>query len=190
MFITNIGIPGTILLLLGSFLIIAIFTSKKTIPFLQRMFSLGWVKNRLKREGREDEVEVDQTEKEDIVIPRSKPVVEQPDEQPEMDDYEEFDTEAELLKAEAKENRKTVPGYEEEEVAAADDLVVTIAKGDDDPINEKTEEINTPELGDEEDAGFTVEVAAGNDETYDASAWVRMIPVWIFPVMYSLPWTC
>ena len=170
MFITNIGIPGTILLLLGSFLIIAIFTSKKTIPFLQRMFSLGWVKNRLKREGREDEVEVDQTEKEDIVIPRSKPVVEQPDEQPEMDDYEEFDTEAELLKAEAKENRKTVPEYEEEEVAAADDLVVTIAKGDDDPINEKTEEINTPELGDEEDAGFTVEVAAGNDETYDASA--------------------
>ena len=170
MFITNIGIPGTILLLLGSFLIIAIFTSKKTIPFLQRMFSLGWVKNRLKREGREDEVEVDQTEKEDIVIPRSKPVVEQPDEQPEMNDYEEFDTEAELLKAEAKENRKTVPEYEEEEVAAADDLVVTIAKGDDDPINEKTEEINTPELGDEEDAGFTVEVAAGNDETYDASA--------------------
>ena len=170
MFITNIGIPGTILLLLGSFLIIAIFTSKKTIPFLQRMFSLGWVKNRLKREGREDEVEVDQTEKEDIVIPRSKPVVEQPDEQPEMNDYEEFDTEAELLEAEGKENRKTVPEYEEEEVAADDDLVVTIAKGDDDPINEKTEEINTPELGDEEDAGFTVEVAAGNDETYDASA--------------------
>ena len=170
MFITNIGIPGTILLLLGSFLIIAIFTSKKTIPFLQRMFSLGWVKNRLKREGREDEVEVDQTEKEDIVIPRSKPVVEQPDEQPEMDDYEEFDTEAELLKAEAKENRKTVPEYEEEEVAAADDLVVTIAKGDDDPICEKTDEINTPESEDGEDAGFTVEVAAGNDETYDASA--------------------
>ena len=90
---------------------------------------------------------MDQTEKEDIVIPRSKPVVEQPDEQPEMNDYEEFDTEAELLEAEGKENRKTVPEYEEEEVAADDDLVVTIAKGDDDPINEKTEEINTPELG-------------------------------------------
>ena len=123
------------------------------------MFSLGWVKNRLKREGQED-----------IITPRSKPVVEQPDEQPKMDDYEEFDTEAGLLKAEAKENRKTVPGYEEEEVAAANDLVVTIAKGDDDPINEKTDEINTPELEDEEDAGFTVEVAAGNDETYDVSA--------------------
>ena len=167
MFITNIGIPGTILLLLGSFLIIAIFTSKKTIPFLQRVFSLGWVKDRLKREG---EVDVDQTEKEDNVIPRSKPVVEQPDEQPEMDEYEEFDTEAELLKAEGKENRKTVPEYKNEEVAVADDLVVTIAQGDDDPINEKTDEINTPESENEEDAGFTVEVAAGNDETYDASA--------------------
>ena len=167
MFITNIGIPGTILLLLGSFLIIAIFTSKKTIPFLQRVFSLGWVKDRLKREG---EIDVDQTEKEDNVIPRSKPVVEQPDEQPEMDEYEEFDTEAELLKAEGKENRKTVPEYKNEEVAVADDLVVTIAQGDDDPINEKTDEINTPESEDEEDAGFTVEVAAGNDETYDASA--------------------
>ena len=55
------------------------------------------MKDRLKREG---EVDVDQTEKEDNVIPRSKPVVEQPDEQPEMDEYEEFDTEAELLKAE------------------------------------------------------------------------------------------
>ena len=150
MFITNIGIPGTILLLLGSFLIIAIFTSKKTIPFLQRVFSLGWVKDRLKREGG---VDVDQTEKEDNVIPRSKPVVEQPDEQPEMDEYEEFDTEAELLKAEGKENRKTVPEYKNEEVAVADDLVVTIAQGDDDPINEKTDEINTPESEDEEDSG-------------------------------------
>ena len=92
---TNIGIPGTILLLLGSFLIIAIFTSKKTIPFLQRVFSLGWVRNRLKREKKEDEVEVEQTQKEDVVTPRSKPVKKQPDEQPEMDDYEEFDTEAE-----------------------------------------------------------------------------------------------
>ncbi|MDD2953539.1 MAG: DNA translocase FtsK [Parabacteroides sp.] len=166
MFIANIGIPGTILLLLGSFLILAIFTSKRTIPFLQRILSLGWVRNRLKRkEGEED---VEPTEKEDIVAPRSKFAVEQPDEQPEMDDYKEFDTEAELLKAEGKEKRKNVSDYKEEEVAD-DDLIVTIAAGDDDPINEKEEETNTPELEDGEDAGFTVEVAAGNDETYDAS---------------------
>jgi len=48
--ISNIGIPGTILLLVGSFLIIAIFTSKRTIPFLQRIFSFGWITKRTKKE--------------------------------------------------------------------------------------------------------------------------------------------
>ena len=152
------------------------------------MFSLGWVKNRLKREGREDEVEVDQTEKEDIVIPRSKPVVEQPDEQPEMDDYEEFDTEAELLEAEGKENRKTEPEYQEEEVAG-DDLVVTIAKGDDDPICEKTDEINTrnQRMGRMLDSRWRLPPVMMKPTML--RPWVRMIPVWIFPVMYFLPWT-
>ena len=46
----NIGIPGTVLLLVGLFLIVAIFTSKRTIPFLQNVFSFGWLKNRLKRD--------------------------------------------------------------------------------------------------------------------------------------------
>lgn len=50
MMITNVGIPGTILLLAGVFLIIAIFSSKRTIPFLQSVLSFGWLKNRLKRE--------------------------------------------------------------------------------------------------------------------------------------------
>jgi S-DNA-T family DNA segregation ATPase FtsK/SpoIIIE len=44
----NIGIPGTILLLLGIFLIIAIFTSQQTIPFLQKIFSFSWAKNSFK----------------------------------------------------------------------------------------------------------------------------------------------
>ncbi|MDH6311910.1 S-DNA-T family DNA segregation ATPase FtsK/SpoIIIE [Parabacteroides sp. PFB2-10] len=46
--ISNIGIPGTLLLLLGSFLIIAIFSSKRTVPFLQRMLSFGWLKRKKK----------------------------------------------------------------------------------------------------------------------------------------------
>ena len=49
----NIGIPGTVLLLVGLFLIVAIFTSKRTIPFLQNVFSFGWLKNRLKRDKSE-----------------------------------------------------------------------------------------------------------------------------------------
>ncbi len=141
----------------------------------------------MKREG---EVDVDQTEKEDNVIPRSKPVVEQPDEQPEMDEYEEFDTEAELLKAEGKENRKTVPEYKNEEVAVADDLVVTIAQGDDDPINEKTDEINTRSQRMRRMPDLRWKLPPVMMRPTMPRPWVRMIPVWIFPVMYSLPWTC
>lgn len=48
--VANIGIPGTVLLLVGSFLIIAIFTSRRTIPLLQRIFSFGWITRRTKRE--------------------------------------------------------------------------------------------------------------------------------------------
>ncbi|MDR2233839.1 MAG: DNA translocase FtsK [Tannerella sp.] len=40
----NIGKPGLALLLLVSFLIIAIFLSKHTIPFLQHVFSFSWLK--------------------------------------------------------------------------------------------------------------------------------------------------
>lgn len=40
--IKNLGIPGTILFLIVSFLVIAICTSNKTIPFLQRIFNFTW----------------------------------------------------------------------------------------------------------------------------------------------------
>ena len=42
--IQNIGAPGTVLLLLVSFLIIATFTSNKTIPLLQFVLSFAWMK--------------------------------------------------------------------------------------------------------------------------------------------------
>ncbi len=62
---TNIGIPGTVLLLVGSFLIIAIFTSRKTIPFLQGILSFGWLKARLKREKTEEYAEEEEKTEED-----------------------------------------------------------------------------------------------------------------------------
>ena len=40
----NIGIPGTVLLLVGLFLIVAIFTSKRTIPFLTKCLLLRMAK--------------------------------------------------------------------------------------------------------------------------------------------------
>ncbi len=39
----NIGTLGTALLLLAIFLVVAICTSVKTIPFLQRIFAMGWL---------------------------------------------------------------------------------------------------------------------------------------------------
>ena len=73
----NIGIPGTILLLVGLFLIIAIFTSKRTIPFLQNVFSFGWLKNRLKREKSEtpevQEEKEEGEEEKDVYVPVEKP---------------------------------------------------------------------------------------------------------------------
>ena len=43
--IKNVGIPGTILFLIVSFLVIAIGASKKTIPLLQRVFNFTWLAN-------------------------------------------------------------------------------------------------------------------------------------------------
>lgn len=108
----NIGIPGTILLLVGLFLIIAIFTSKRTIPFLQNVFSFGWLKNRLKREKSEtpevQEEKEEGEEEKDVYVPVEKPAAasqptayhETKEEVVEPDEYV-FDTETEMRKAEA-----------------------------------------------------------------------------------------
>ena len=60
--IENIGTPGVILVLLVSFLIIAICLSKRTIPFLQHLFSFSWF--RKKQQSRKDRKIVT-----DIIIP-------------------------------------------------------------------------------------------------------------------------
>ncbi len=43
MLIVHIGKPGVILLLLVSFLILAVCLNKRTIPFLQHLFSFSWI---------------------------------------------------------------------------------------------------------------------------------------------------
>ena len=107
----NIGIPGTILLLVGLFLIIAIFTSQRTIPFLQFILSFEWLKNRLRREKKEvSEVSEVLNEAKEVKIENEELI-----ESPEMNREEEaeaeaeaesnpyeyvFDTEAEMRKAE------------------------------------------------------------------------------------------
>ena len=162
--ITNVGIPGTILLLLGTLLIIAVFTSKQTIPFLQKVFSFGWAKRRLIPKKTAVEPESTESEETDevhsVAADANTSLLEEPveeqmrEEQPEEEPL--FDTEAELRKAEAQQAEA-----ERRQQAAFE---VTIAKEPD-----FVEEIAEEEPKANPNAGFTVEVPQGDDE-YDASA--------------------
>jgi S-DNA-T family DNA segregation ATPase FtsK/SpoIIIE len=57
----NIGIPGMILLLAGTGLIIAVLSSRQTIPFLQRVFTFRRVNNPFKKQSRKESVSDDVT---------------------------------------------------------------------------------------------------------------------------------
>ena len=167
MLINNIGISGTILLLLGSLLIIAIFTSKQTIPFLQRLFSFHWATNRLKRE-KAPQVAVEEQPRplrqEPEIEEAEEALTKEPEPEATLDNLKEeepeelFDTEAELRKAEQQQAE-----IAEEQVR--NDFEVTVAQEPDYMEEEpaKEEPDSTPQND------FTVEVPQG-DEEYDASA--------------------
>lgn len=153
--VANVGIPGTILVLLGSFMVIAVFMSPKTIPFLQGLFSFGWL-GRFKRQPGEmpDKVE--------------EPVEEEPREFRPADEEERlFDTEAELEKAEAElvQVRRSdpvdqidEPEVEEKREGTDENFEVTVAK-EEEYVSEKVDE-----------NGLVVEVPVGDEEYYDESA--------------------
>lgn len=109
----NIGIPGTILLLVGLFLIIAIFTSKQTIPFLQKLFSFGWLKNRLKSEKSEVPEMEDTPEVEEVRQPVAS--CETKNEVIGPNEYI-FDTEAEMRRNEEEKNIPEEKEQQEEKV--------------------------------------------------------------------------
>lgn len=161
----NIGIPGTILLLVGLFLIIAIFTSKRTIPFLQNVFSFGWLKNGLKHEKSET---LETQEASDVLdVPETPEVSEAPlsavyqeakEEIVEPDEYV-FDTEAEMRKAEEEKEmpvEKKMPV--EKEIPQKNDFEFEVARGDD-PVVEASAGGGT---------SFEVEVPE-DEETFDQS---------------------
>lgn len=147
--INNIGIPGTLLLLVGSFLIISIFISKKTIPFLQKVFSFGWL-GRPKKEkaGNEDEETGDEAGE------------------------RLFDTENELKKAESEKlNFVKKPGTTINVPEDEDNIFEVTVPGEEDvyiapDIEPVKGEKKTEDAG---DPTFTVEVPVGDDENYDAS---------------------
>ena len=152
----NIGIPGTVLLLVGLFLIVAIFTSKRTIPFLQNVFSFGWLKNRLKRdksettkvpeeeEEVEGEAEVYAPVEKTAAAPQPVAYHETVEENIGPDEYV-FDTETEMRKAEV-----------ETEDPQKDDFEFEVARGDDPGVeagngNNTIFEVEVPEEEEEFD---------------------------------------
>lgn len=176
MMIKNIGIPGTILLLLGVFLVIAVFTSRKTIPFLQSLFSLGWLKKRLKRNN---PAASDTPPAAADSAARTAREKNQPDEAPETDEYV-FDTEKELEKAgfddesdfpapAPEETSSRRPAYATEAGEEAFEITVareeeTVEEEPQRPGRRETEPAEAPA-----ETGFTIEVPSGDDEVYDGS---------------------
>ena len=86
--ILNIGIPGTILVLLGSFMVIAVFMSPRTIPFLQSLFSFGWLKRKKKADPEvpEDVAPEPEPEEEEEERPEEVKVEKEEPESPEEED--------------------------------------------------------------------------------------------------------
>lgn len=152
----NIGIPGTILLLVGMFLIIAIFTSRRTIPFLQHLFSFGWLKCCLKRKSmatdeKEREEEVKQEPAGNNRISPDPYVPERKRDEPEPPE-DIFDTEAEMRKAREKDN----PGF-----------TIEVPDGDPElPVDEV--ELPEPEPK-EKEPNFDIIVPDDPDVEYDHS---------------------
>lgn len=166
MMITNVGIPGTILMLAGVFLIIAIFSSKRTIPFLQSVLSFGWLKNRLKREKKEvsEEEDINEDDEEEVA---DQVVTDQPDERPETEEFV-FDTEKEIETARKEESRKKTEVYST--ISHDDAFEVTVPQEEEvyDAPNAENQPDDPEDLPG--DPRFTVEVPAGDDEVYDASS--------------------
>lgn len=189
--INNVGIPGTILLLLGSFLIIAILTSQRTIPLLQRFFSLKWLFRRLKRKTAGTvEQEVPFTE---------PPVVADPllEQREPLRSNRMFDTERELERAGWEKEREPQEPTETEEqelqpepeqtdtptAREPKDFTYVVPQGD--PVED-------PELPKGETAvagkGLTIVVPKGDDEVYDGSGLGRYDPrldlsKYVFPTL-------
>ncbi len=154
----NIGVPGTFLLLLGMLLVIAIFTSKRTIPFLQQVLRFQWVKIpiRTKNKFENKEESVHSTSSEDEYLNEAT-----------QTESAVFDTEREMREAK-EEVRADIESFTVT-VPAADDAVV-FSSDLEQSVEDKTssEKRNTEEEEVNEELSFTVEVPA-DDDLYDAS---------------------
>ncbi|MCC8155180.1 MAG: DNA translocase FtsK [Tannerellaceae bacterium] len=144
----NIGIPGTLLFLLGTFLIIAIFTSAKTIPFLQKLLTFQWLKRKKKPVEEEPQEDTDTDILRNDISPEEYP---EPDPEP----YQPED-----LMPLVEEDIYTTTSIEDD----SDDFTITVPQ-DDEPYIPDTPQPDEPE----KDTEFTIEVAQGDDEPFNGT---------------------
>jgi len=140
----NIGLPGTFLFILGTFIIIAVFSSKRTIPFLQNLLSFSWLRKRFANKEKAFDESVEEESGELIA---------------------EFDTEKELAEAEVvkeKPVRKTYADAIEE-----DSFEINIPQ-EEEPYEDFPEIASAADVAG--DVIFTVDVPVGDDEVYDGSS--------------------
>jgi S-DNA-T family DNA segregation ATPase FtsK/SpoIIIE len=148
-FITNIGVPGTMLLISALFLIIAIFASQRTIPALQRVLSFGWLKRRPKKdkgEGAEPLICDDSDNWSDVV--------------------EELKTVKESAEPEEEEVVSEFEDSFKQPLADDDEFVVTVPQEEEYVVPEQP-----PIVSSENEAPhFSIDVPTGDDEVYDGSS--------------------
>ncbi|MDR0429566.1 MAG: DNA translocase FtsK [Tannerellaceae bacterium] len=137
--INNIGVPGNILLLTGTLLIIAILSSKHTIPFLQRTFRFKWLKKFIRKKETDEYYDLPDYKTSTNTSDNIYATVDDEDENKDEDDDEKEDA-----------------------------FEVTIAKGEEEYIP-PTPDIKPQHEAGKEQTTFDIEIPVGDDEIFDGS---------------------
>ena len=140
----NIGLPGTFLFILGTFIIIAVFSSKRTIPFLQNLLSFSWLKKRFANKEKAFDESVEEESGELIA---------------------EFDTEKELAEAEVVKEKPVRSTYAD--AIEEDSFEINIPQ-EEEPYEDFPEITSAADVPG--DVIFTVDVPVGDDEVFDGSS--------------------
>ncbi len=141
---SNIGLPGTFLFILGTFIIIAVFSSKRTIPFLQNLLSFSWLKKRFANKEKAFDESVEEESGELIA---------------------EFDTEKELAEAEVVKEKPVRSTYAD--AIEEDSFEINIPQ-EEEPYEDFPEIASAADVPG--DVIFTVDVPVGDDEVFDGSS--------------------
>ena len=141
---SNIGLPGTFLFILGTFIIIAVFSSKRTIPFLQNLLSFSWLKKRFANKEKAFDESVEEESGELIA---------------------EFDTEKELAEAEVVKEKPVRSTYAD--AIEEDSFEINIPQ-EEEPYEDFPEITSAADVPG--DVIFTVDVPVGDDEVFDGSS--------------------